>query len=61
MHHAKNYANKIFPSWRYAAAHKKDRAQVYRAHWRTPPSTSPKHEDSSSGSNDPIEDLEAQV
>jgi hypothetical protein len=61
MHHAKNYANKIFPSWRYAAMHKKDRAQVYRADWRTRHQLAPRHEDSSSGSNDPIGDLEAQV
>jgi hypothetical protein len=61
MHHAKNYANKIFPSWRYAAAHEKDRAQVNRVVWRPRHQLAPQHEDSSSGSNDPIGDLEAQV
>jgi hypothetical protein len=61
MHHAKNYTNKIFPLWRYDTVHKENCAQVYRTNWRASPSTSPRHEDSSSGSNDPIEDLEAQV
>jgi hypothetical protein len=60
MHHAKNYANKIFPL-RNATAHKKDRAQVYRADWCTRHQLAPRHEDSSSGSNNPIGDLEAQV
>jgi hypothetical protein len=49
------------PSWRYAAVHKKDRAQVYRAIGVPRRQLAPRHEDSSSGSNDPIGDLEAQV
>jgi hypothetical protein len=56
MHHAKNYANKIFPSWRYAAAHKSTGPIGGPRH-----QLAPRHEDSSSGSNDPIGDLEAQV
>jgi hypothetical protein len=49
------------PSWRYAAAHKKNRAQVYRPIGVPRHQLAPRHEDSSSGSNDPIGDLEAQV
>jgi hypothetical protein len=46
MHHAKNYANKISPLAKMPPRTTK---------------TGPRHDDSSSGSNDPIRDLEAQV
>jgi hypothetical protein len=49
MHHVKNYTNKVFPLWRYVAAHEENHQLA------------PRHEESSSGSNDPIGDLEAQV
>jgi hypothetical protein len=55
MHHDKNYANKIFPSWRYVARKSTGPFGVPRHQ------LAPQHEDSSSGSNDPIGDLEAQV
>jgi hypothetical protein len=60
MHHAKNYANKIFPLEKCRRA----RGEL-RKH--TGPigvpchQLAPRHEDSSSGSNDSIGDLEAQV
>ena len=49
------------PSWRYAAAYEKDRAQVNRPIGVPHHQLAPRHEDSSSWSNDPIGDLEAQV
>jgi hypothetical protein len=61
MHHAKNYANKIFPL-------RKMPPRIRRtARKHTGPigvpchQLAPRQEDSSSGSNDPIGDLEAQV
>jgi hypothetical protein len=61
MHHAKNYTNKISPLEKCCRAPERPRA-IYWTHWRTPPSTRPKTRgDSSSGSNDPIRDLEVQV
>jgi hypothetical protein len=61
MHHAKNYANKVFP-------HRKMLPRTRRtARKHTGPigvpchQLAPRHDDSSSGSNDLIEDLEAQV
>jgi chromosome segregation ATPase len=50
----------FFPSWRYAAAHEKDRAQVNRVVCVPLHQLAPQREGSSSGSNDPIGDLEAQ-
>ena len=61
MHHAKNYANKIFPLRKMLLRTRK----TARKH--TGPIGVPcnqlalRHEDSSSGSNDPIRDLEAKV
>ena len=61
MHHAKNYANKIFP-------HRKMPPRTRRtARKHTGPigvpchQLAPRHEDNSSGSNDPIGVIEAQV
>ena len=62
MHHSKNYANKIFfphgdmPPRTRKAACKSTRLIGVPRH-----QLAPRHEDSSSGSNDPIGDLEAQV
>jgi hypothetical protein len=61
MHHAKNYVNKIFPLRKMLPRTRK----TVRKH--TGPigvprhQLAPRHEDSSSGSNDPIRDLEAKV
>jgi hypothetical protein len=61
MHHTKNYANKIFPLRKMLPCTRK----IVRKH--TGPigvprhQLAPRHEDSSSGSNDPIGDLEAKV
>jgi hypothetical protein len=61
MHHAKNYVNKIFllrempPRTRKAARKSTGPIGVPRHQ------LAPRHEDSSSGSNDPIGDLQAQV
>jgi hypothetical protein len=61
MRHAKNYPNKIFPLRKMPPRTRK----TVRKH--TGPicvphhQLAPRHEDSSSGSNDPIGDLEAQV
>jgi hypothetical protein len=61
MHHAKNYVNKIFPLRKMPPRTRKT------AHKHTGPigvpchQLAPRHEDSSSGSNDPIRDLEAKV
>jgi hypothetical protein len=49
------------PLWRYATAHNENRVQVHQTDWRASPSTGSKARGSSSGSNDPIGDLEAQV
>jgi hypothetical protein len=62
MHHSKNYANKIFfphgdmPPRTRKAACKSTRLIGVPRH-----QLAPRHEDNSSGSNDPIGDLEAQV
>jgi hypothetical protein len=61
MHHDKNYTNKIFP---YGDMPPRTRKTARKS---TGPigvprhQLAPRHEDSSSGSNDPIGDLEAQV
>jgi hypothetical protein len=61
MHHAKNYTNKIFPLRKMPPRTRKT------ARKSTGPIVVPRHqlahrhEDSSSGSNDPIGDLEARV
>jgi hypothetical protein len=56
MHHDKNYINKIFPLMEICRrAQEKPHASIPRHQ------LAPRHEDSSSGSNDPIGDLEAQV
>jgi hypothetical protein len=62
MHHDKNYTNKIFPPYgdmpprtRKFARKSTGPIGVHRHQ------IAPRHEDSSSGSNDPIGDLEAQV
>jgi hypothetical protein len=61
MHHAKNYVNKIFllrkmpPRTRKTARKHTGPIGVPRDQ------LAPRHEDSSSGSNDPIRDLEAKV
>jgi hypothetical protein len=49
------------PSWRYAAAHKKTARKSTGPIGVPRHKLAPRHEDSSSGSNDPIGDLEAQV
>jgi hypothetical protein len=62
VHHAKNYANKIFPP--HGDMPSRTRKTVRKS---TGPigvprhQLAPRHEDSSSGSNDPIGGLEAQV
>jgi hypothetical protein len=61
MHHAKNYANKTFPLRemppRTRKTARKSTGPIGVPRYQLAPS----HEDSSSGSNDPIGDLEAQV
>jgi hypothetical protein len=49
------------PSWRYAATHKKSTCKSTGPIGVPRHQLAPRHEDSSSGSNDPIRDLEAQV
>jgi ATP-dependent helicase YprA (DUF1998 family) len=56
----KNYTNKFSPLWRYAA-YEENRVQVHWTYWCASSSVGPRHEGSSSGSNDPIKDLEGQV
>jgi hypothetical protein len=61
MHHAKNYANKIFPL-RKMPPRTRRTARKHTGPIGVPcHQLAPRHEDSSSGSNDPIGDLEAQV
>jgi hypothetical protein len=61
MHHAKNYANKIF-SLRKMPPHTRKTARKHIGPIAVPRhQLAPRHEDSNSGSNDPIGDLEAQV
>jgi hypothetical protein len=61
MHQAKNYVNKIFPlrkmSSRTRKTARKHTGPIGVPHHQL----APRHEDSSSGSNDPIRDLEAKV
>jgi hypothetical protein len=61
MHHAKNYANKIFPL-RKMPPRMRRTARMHTGPIGVPcHQLAPRHEDSSSGSNDLIGDLEAQV
>ena len=61
MHHAKNYTNKIFPL-RKMPPHTRKTARKHIGPIAVPRhQLAPRHEDSSSGSNDPIGDLEAKV
>jgi hypothetical protein len=61
MHHAKNYANKIFPL-RKMPPRTQRTARNHTGPIGVPcHQLAPRHEDRSSGSNDPIGDLEAQV
>jgi hypothetical protein len=61
MHHAKNYVNKIFPLRKMPLRTRKT-ARKHTGPIGVPRhQLAPRHEDSSSGSNDPIGDLEAQV
>jgi hypothetical protein len=61
MHHAKNYANKISPLV-IMPPHTRKTARKSTGPIGVPRhQLAPRHEDSSSGSNDPIRDLEAQV
>ena len=61
MHHAKNYANKIFPL-RKMPPHTRRTACKHTGPIGVPcHQLAPRQEDSSSGSNDSIGDLEAQV
>jgi hypothetical protein len=59
MHHAKNYDNKIFPLRKMPLRTRKT-ARKHTGPIGVPcHQLAPRHEDSSSGSNDPIGDLEA--
>jgi hypothetical protein len=61
MHHAKNYVNKIFPLRKMPPRTRKT-ARKHTGPIGVPcHQLAPRHEDSSSGSNDPIRDLEAKV
>jgi hypothetical protein len=61
MHHAKNYANKISPLRKMPPRTRKT-ARKHNGPIGVPRhQLAPRHEDNSSGSNDPIGDLEAQV
>jgi hypothetical protein len=61
MHHAKNYANKIFPLRKMPPRTRKT-ARKHTGLIGVPRhQLAPRHEDSSSGRNDPIGDLEAKV
>jgi hypothetical protein len=61
MHHTKNYANKIFPLRKMPPRTRKT-ARKHTGPIGVPRhQLAPKHEDSSSGSNDPIGDLEVHV
>jgi hypothetical protein len=62
MRHAKNYANKIFPPHGDMPPRTRKTARKSTEPIGVPRhQLAPRHEDSSSGSNDPIGDLEAQV
>jgi hypothetical protein len=61
MHHDKNYINKIFPLREMTPRTRKS-ARKFTGPIGVPRhQLAPRHEDCSSGSNDPIRDLEAQV
>ena len=61
MHHAKNYVNKIFPLRKMPPRTRKTARKSIGPIGVPRHQLAPRHEDSSSGSNDPIGDLEAQV
>jgi archaellum component FlaC len=61
MHHAKNYTNKIFPLRKMPPCTRKTTRKSTGPIGVPRHQLAPRHEDSSSGSNDPIEDLEARV
>jgi hypothetical protein len=61
MHHAKNYVNKIFPLRKMPPRTRKTARKHIGPIGVPHHQLAPRHEDSSSGSNDPIGDLEAQV
>jgi hypothetical protein len=61
MHHAKNYTNKIFPLREMSPRTRKTARKSTGPIGVPRHQLAPRHEQSSSGSNDPIEDLEAQV
>jgi hypothetical protein len=61
MHHAKNYANKISPLAKMPPRTRKTARKSTGSIGVPRHQLAPRHDDSSSGSNDPIEDLEAQV
>jgi hypothetical protein len=61
MHHAKNYANKISPHGDMSPHTRKTACKSTGPIGVPHHQLAPRHEDSSSGSNDPIGDLEAQV
>jgi hypothetical protein len=62
MHHDKNYTNKSFPPYGDMPPRTRKTARKSTGPIGVPRhQLAPRHEDSSSGSNDPIGDLEAQV
>jgi hypothetical protein len=61
MHHDKNYINKIFPLRDMPSRTRKTARKSTGPIGVPRHQLAPRHEDSSSGSNDPIGDLEAQV
>jgi hypothetical protein len=61
MHHVKNYANKISPHGDMPPRTRKTACKSTGPFGVPRHQLDPRHEDSSSGSNDPIGDLEAQV
>jgi chromosome condensin MukBEF ATPase and DNA-binding subunit MukB len=61
MHHAKNYANKIFPRRKMLPRTRRTARKHIDPIGVSCHQLALRHEDSSSGSNDPIGDIEAQV
>jgi hypothetical protein len=61
MHHTTNYINKVFPLREMSPCTRKTARKSTRPIGVPRHQLAPRHEDSSSGSNDPIGDLEAQV
>jgi hypothetical protein len=61
MHHAKNYTNKIFPLRKMPPRTRKTARKSTGPIGVPRHQLAPRHENSSSGSNDPIGDLEARV